>query len=280
MTKYDPMRLEPTSFFTEDEREKLHGWASEYRLQALLENPRVFEDRSYDDAYISSKIEGGTYSKVGVSSLLKYGWTEGGKPLSDALMLCDLNRAFLFVMSNAQQKDVLTEDFIKDLHAMTTEKPLSKRFQGAVRQDKVRGASSDEPLESPTQLGAEFKYMVETAQRIEDPFEQAVYAHCNLAYLQYFADGNKRTSRLMQTAVMVHHGLTPIFIEENEIDAYLRSIIGYYEKGDRRSYARLFVRAYQKTIDSLLGRTKEQIERVQEDEERIRQAQAHRALRR
>lgn len=278
MTKYDPIRLEAIPFFTTEEKKKLHQLANEYLLQELCDNPRVFEDRSIDYAYVSSKIEGSTYSKVGVSSLLKYGWTEGGKPLSDALMVCDLNRAFLFVMSNAQTEDVLTERFIKDLHSMTTENQLSKRFLGAVRQDKVRiGGSSYEPLESATQLNAEFKYMIETARLIEDPFEQAVYIHCNLAYLQYFTDGNKRTSRLMQTAVMVHHGLTPVFIEEHEIDNYLKAIIAYYEIGDRRSYAELFVRTYQRTIDSLLGRTEEQLQRIREDEERIRQARSLRS---
>ncbi len=277
MTKYDPTRLDPTPFFTDAERGKLLKLSKEYPLQELLENPRVFEDRSVDYAYVSSKIEGNTYSKVGVSSLLKYGWTEGGKPLSDALMVCDLNRAFLHVMSNSQEIDVLTEDFVKDLHAMTTEHQLQKRFQGAVRQDKVRiGGSHYEPLESPVQLNSELKFLMETARSITDPFEQAVYVHCNLAYLQYFSDGNKRTSRLMQTAVMVHHQLVPIFIEESEIENYLRAVIGYYEHGDRRTYAELFVRAYQRTIDSLLGRTEEQLKKIQEDEERIRQARSRR----
>lgn len=281
MIKYQPNQLEPIPFFTEKERAKLHLLASEYSLNELMDNPRVFEDRSIDYAYVSSKIEGSTYSKVGVSSLLKYGWTEGGKPLSDALMVCDLNRAFLFVMNNAQTEDILTETFIKDLHSITTEHQLSKRFLGSVRQDKVRiGGSNYEPLESAVQLNAEFQYLVETAQSIEDPFEQAVYVHCNLSYLQYFTDGNKRTSRLMQTAVMVHHGLTPIFIEEHEIDNYLKAIIAYYEDGDRRSYAELFVRAYQRTIDNLLGRTEEQLQRIKEDEERIKQAQSLRSRRR
>ena len=80
----------------------------------------------------------------------------------------------------------------------------------------------------------------------------------------------------MQTAVMVHHQLVPIFIEESEIENYLRAVIGYYEHGDRRTYSELFVRAYQRTIDSLLGRTEEQLKKIQEDEERIRQARSRR----
>lgn len=111
--------------------------------------------------------------------------------------------------------------------------------------------------------------MLDSAHQIEDPFDQAVYVHLNLAYLQFFGDGNKRTARLIQTAVMIHHGITPIFFTDEMIMDYLDAVVAYYEEGNIEPYRDLFVRAYQYTIDTFLGRTPEQIKRRQEDEERI-----------
>ena len=73
MIKYDHSQLEPISFFTVEELKALHVLSSEYDLSDLFERPRIFEERSIDYAYVSSKIEGSAYSKAGVSTLLKYG---------------------------------------------------------------------------------------------------------------------------------------------------------------------------------------------------------------
>lgn len=273
MIKYDPSRLDPMPFFSSEERLTLHKLAAEYPLDQLCGRPRVLEEKSVDYAYVSSRIEGSTYSKAGVSTLLKYGWTEGGKPLSDALMVLDLNAAFSYIMNNAKDKDVCSKNFVKDVHAMTTEHQLQANARGVVRNNPVAITGCDyRPLESAVQLDAELSYLIEVLQQIEDPFEQAAYIHCNMAYLQYFADGNKRTSRLLQTAVLVHHGITPLFMRAEEIQAYLSAVIRYDETGDRRPYAELFVRSYRYTIDSLLGRTPEQLAAVAEDEKRLQEA--------
>ena len=264
-------------FFSEEELKSLHALSFEYPLSELRGRSRILEERSIDYAYVSSKIEGSTYSKAGVSTLLKYGWTEGGKPLSDALMLVDLNATFTYLMTNAKDMDVCTQDCVKDIHAKTTEHQLKSDEKGRVRQNAVAiTGSSYRPLDSPVQLNSEFDRLIKVLRDIRDPFEQAAYIHCNLAYLLYFAAGNKRTSRLMQTAILVHNGITPLFLRAGEIQNYLKAVISYYEFGDRRSYADLFVRNYRYTIDYLLGRTAEQLEAVADDERRLQEAWAKR----
>lgn len=81
MIKYDPSRLEPVPFFTAEELSDLHKLSSEYPLEELCGRPRILEERSIDYAYVSSKIEGSTYSKAGVSTLVKYGWPKAANPL-------------------------------------------------------------------------------------------------------------------------------------------------------------------------------------------------------
>ena len=280
MTRYDPNRLNFTPFFTEKERTRLHALAAEFPLSELTGSTRVLEDKSVDYAYVSSRIEGSTYSRKGVSALLNYDRTEGGKLLSDALMVLDINAAFLYVVNNARDLDVCSKTFIKDLHARTTSRQLRPEEQCVVRNKAVRIAGSDyEPPESPSQLDAEFTYLTEVLKSIDDPFEKAVYAHCSLAYLKYFADGNKRTSRLLQTAILIHHGINPIFLRAEEIENYLHAVVAYYETGDQRPYAELFFRNYEYTINGLLGRLPEQQRQIAEDEERLQAALAERRLR-
>lgn len=61
-----------------------------------------------------------------------------------------------------------------------------------------------------------------------------------------------------------------------EISNYLKAVIRYYETGDRRSYADLFIRSYRYTIDNLLNRLPEQLEDIAEDEKRLQEARAKR----
>ncbi len=258
--QYTPQFLEKKEIFTPEQLNQMKSLSEEFSLDKLLENPRLFEDRTINYAYVSSKIEGSTYSRKGVSSLIKYGRTEGGKPLSDALMIKDLQVAFETICVKAKEEDVLTEDFISQIHSLVTRGNLPEKQRGMVRDFEVSvSGSSYQPLNSPQRLKTELRYMLDTARQISDPFDQAVYVHLNLAYLQFFGDGIKSTARLLQTAVMIHHGITPIFFTDEMIMDYLDAVVAYYEERNIEPYRHLFVRAYQHTIDTFLGRTSEQL---------------------
>ena len=120
--------------------------------------------------------------------------------------------------------------------------------------------SHDIPLSSEALLDAELEVLLKVANTIDDVFERAVYTHLNLAYLQYFLDGNKRTARLMQTAVLADQGIMPLLLRVEDIIPYQTSVLEYYETGNYSSYAQLFVNGYQYTIALLQGQTQEQIQ--------------------
>ena len=279
MIEYDSSRLDPSSFFTPEELNSLHETASEYTLRDFYECPRIFEDSAIDHAYVSAEIEGCKYTKAGAGMLLKFGLTEDRKHFTDAAMLVGLHSAFMHVMNHARKSDVCTEEFVKDIHEKIAGMQLKADELGAVRRKAVVITGSEyRPLASPALLEAELHRLIKSTNSIDDPFEQAAYVHCNLAYLKYFADGNKRTARLMQTAVMVHHDIVPLFMTEDEIGSYLHAVNSYYEAGDRRPYAEFFVRSYRHTVDSLLGRASEQLKAIAEDERRLQEARKNRRV--
>lgn len=279
MIEYDTSRLVQTSFFTPEELRSLHETASEYALRDLYECPRVFEDRAIEYAYVSARVEGCAYTKAGAGMLLKFGLTEDRKRFTDAAMHVGLHSAFMHVMNHARKSDVCTEEYVKDIHEKIADMQLKADELGAARRKAVVIKGSEyKPLASPAPLAAELQRLIKSANSIEDPFEQAAYVHCNLAYLKYFADGNKRTARLMQTAVLVRHGIVPLFMSVDEIASYLQTVSSYYETGDRRPYAEFFVRSFRHTVDSLLGRAPEQLKAMAEDERRLQEARKKRRV--
>jgi len=48
-------------------------------------------------------------------------------------------------------------------------------------------------LATKEKLDDELNYLFKVSESISNPFNQALYIHNNLAYLQYFTDCNKRT---------------------------------------------------------------------------------------
>ena len=224
-----------------------------YPLEIFKADIRNYDDYSIDFVYTSAKIEGNTYDRLDTDNLLRLGITAGGKRYSDAVMLLNLREAFDLVMS-ADSGTVFDLDYLGDLHKVVTKDLLPIHEQGIVRTSPVRvTATTYKPLEDAGRLRTEVKFILSQAEHYADVFEQAVYLHCNLAYLQYFRDGNKRTARLMQTAALVRGGVLPLFFQDALIDRYQRAVVHYYETGDYRPYVDFFKDNYQRNIRDLTG---------------------------
>lgn len=269
--------LHPLPFFSDLELETLHRQAAEYPLREILEHPRVLEERSYDYAYVNCKIAGNSYTQAGVGMLLKYGLTEGEKPVSDALMLVDIHKTFMFIMRNAQDKDVYATAFVEDLYAMSRMHQWLEDKKVVFRSHPSAPASHlSLSLPSAIECHQSLDDYMRILKRIKDPFEQAAYVHWHFASQQFFADDVNLISRLMETAILVHHNLVPVFMSEKDFVNDFNAVRNYGESKDHRAYAESFVRAYQYTIDHLLGRTPEQLQSIAEDEKRLQAAWAMR----
>lgn len=170
MFRNPPSRLEPGAFFSRDERRRLAHLAAEYSPRELLDNPRILEDRSIEYAFLTSRLEGSTYSRKSAALLLKYSITDE-KPLSDALMLCDIGATFRYVISTAQERNVLTKDFLCELHAKATGNyQLPEKQQGTVRKKHHAIGSNSRSRE---ELETELEHCLEAARRMDDPFAKS-----------------------------------------------------------------------------------------------------------
>ena len=255
---FQPAFFKPRQIFTNEESGVLHSLANEFPCTCFLRNKRNVEEFSCHYAYVSAKIEGCKYSKLGSAILLKHGFTEKEKKFHDALMLVNIHRAFLEVLHSRSLhiSEILTSDFLCALHAKASNLLLRDSERGQVRHCAVRITRSEYlPSSDPQILESNLRRLLSAALQVQDPFDLAVFLHCNLAYLQFFLDCNKRVARLVQSAALVANNLTPLFLSEARIPAYLDAIVAYYETGNYELYKHLFFEQYTETMTWFLGRS-------------------------
>ena len=251
--QYNPEFVSHHPILTDDEKIELEQLSNAYPLKSFLGDQRNFEEMMVDFVYTSAKIEGNTYDRLDTDNLLRMGITAGGKIYSDAVMLKNLRSGFEQVMTR-QDNAVLDLDYTSALHGVLMNGLLEPSQIGSVRDTAVNiGASSYKPLSSRERLKTEAKFIFVEASKYDNAFEKAIYLHCNLAYLQYFKDGNKRTARMMQTASLVNDDKLPLFFNDTLIEKYKRATIEYYEKGTYAPYVAFFKENYQLNIQNFLG---------------------------
>jgi len=245
--QYNPSFVRFRPMLSEQDKLLLIELSRHYSLEYFKKDARSYEEMTVDFVYTSAKIEGNTYDRIDTDNLLRLGITAGGKRYSDAVMLLNLRDGFSLVMQ-AETDTVLDLDYLCHLHKILMNDLLPAHEQGIVRTSAVQiGASNYTPLADAQRLRTEMGFILAEAEKYNNAFEQAIYLHCNLAYLQYFRDGNKRTARMMQTACLVRNGILPLFFKDTLIDKYQRATVHYYETGDYSPYVHFFKKNYELT---------------------------------
>lgn len=90
------------------------------------------------------------------------------------------------------------------------------------------GAKYSAPDGDENDLEDAYKKVLERAGERRNPVEGAAYMFCALTLLQAFGDGNKRTSRLMASGLLLNEGIDAIYIPA--------SVRGKYQEGLNRLF--------------------------------------------
>ncbi|MCH9739476.1 MAG: Fic family protein [Epsilonproteobacteria bacterium] len=251
MIPYNPNFLEKTDIFTEEELILLENLNTKVSLQKFLANQSYIEKFGMDFIHTSAKIEGNTYDKHDTYTLLEYGRTAGGKKYSDAKMILNMRDAYDKFIA---EELTVNKDTLKDLHYILSNEMVADHERAMPRDSEVTIKASDYiPLATKEKLDDELNYMLKKYESIENPFNRALYIHCNLAYLQYFKDCNKRTARMMLNVSLKSDGQMIYIPNEEKIKEYLVAIVEYYETGNYDKFKRYFIEAYQEVAETILA---------------------------
>ncbi|WP_290003454.1 Fic family protein [Faucicola atlantae] len=252
---YNPDKLIYQPIFTPNQLAYLEALNAHSNSEYLF-HPRNIEAFSIDFAHTSAVLEGNTYTPVEAEILLKTGRTAGHeKKLDEALMLENMRDAFKYLVSEATNTNTPPFNYlVKNLHTLVSDRLLDKQDLGVVRKSPVLiSATNYRPSSIPQQLEAGLNLIASEYEKIQNPFEKAVYVHQNLAYLQYFIDHNKRTARNMSAYSLLKAGKMPVMFTERSQNEYVTAVLDYYESdpSDYSAFANYFISAYENVCSRL-----------------------------
>lgn len=203
-----------------------------------------------DLSWNSSRLEGNTYSLLETERLLELGEMAEGKGARDAQMILN-HKAAIEMLADQADGIGFNRYTLCNLHALLSDNLMAdERMCGSLRFRAVGiGGSVFLPLEGPERIEHAFSLMLEKAEAIKDPFEQAFFVMVQLPYLQPFEDVNKRVSRLAANIPLVRWNLCPLSFVDVEQGDYVNGLLGVYELNRFELLRDVFARAYQKSCE-------------------------------
>ena len=208
---------------------------------------KVLEQLLIDLSWYSSRLEGNQKSWLETKNLFARGRSETDDV--DATMLLNHKDAIEF-MVDAVPTEGITVPVVRNLQSLLMQGLLANpESLGAIRKKVV---NITDTAYVPTQVSSLLEEMlgqiVDKARNIRNPIEASLFLWVNLAYLQPFEDGNKRTSRLSANLPLMLANCAPLSFIEVEPNDYALAMLGVYEKLDVTLAVELFSWTYRRSI--------------------------------
>jgi Fic family protein len=208
---------------------------------------KVLEQLLIDLSWYSSRLEGNRKSLLDTRDLFIKGRSAGDD--TDTTMLLNHKDAIEF-MVDAVPAYGITVPVVRNVQTLLMNGLLANSESlGAIRRTVV---NITDTVYVPTQLGSLLEEMlgqiVDKARSIKNPVEAAFFLWVNLAYLQPFEDGNKRTSRLCANLPLMLTNCAPLAFLDVEPTDYAMAMLGVYEKLEVTIAIELFCWTYRRSI--------------------------------
>ncbi|MDR2424251.1 MAG: Fic family protein [Prevotellaceae bacterium] len=190
----------------------------------------------YAITYHSTAIEGSTLTKREVYNLLDQDISTKNKPFSEQQMVSDHQKALVYTLNRAGEKQPLSEHFIKEIGGRVMKNTGSIYSTALGTFDSSQGDYRLVNVHAGARTFTNYSkvpdfmksFVEETNKRIDEAktFQQkcdaAFYAHFQFVSIHPFADGNGRTSRLIMNHILACFDL-PVF------HVYTRNRISYIQ---------------------------------------------------
>lgn len=203
-----------------------------------------------DLSWASSRLEGNTYTRLDTLNLIQHNREAEGKDRFETQMILNHKRAIEFLIEQAEDIGFNMFTFM-NLHALLSENLLADPAASGKLRERVVEISGTvyRPLGVPQQIEELFRTVLEKAEAIHDPFEQAFFVMVHVPYLQPFEDVNKRVSRLAANIPLIRNNLCPLSFVDVPERAYVEGTLAVYERGRVDLLRDVFVWAYERSCD-------------------------------
>ncbi len=239
--------LSGVSIFSKEELGLLTNLQTQYKKNILklsaTEYNKELERLAIDLSWKSSQIEGNTYSLLETERLLKEKETAAGKTKDEAVMLLNHKAALDFIISNPSYVKKMKVSIIEDIHSilikdMGIERNIRNSIVGIT-------GTNYKPLDNEFQIKEALEDMCVVVNEKENVFEKALLVLVLISYIQPFADGNKRTARIIGNALLMNHNFCPIsFRTVHPID-YKKAMLIFYEQNNINAFKEIFINQFE-----------------------------------
>lgn len=235
--------LPAIDIFTADERKFLEDRENAFRTR-MKDMPREIylkemERLGIDLSWKSSEIEGNTYTLLETVNLLKDKIEAKGKKREEAIMLLNHKEALKAIVERPDWFRTISLARIEDVHSVLIEGLGVERNLRHIRVG-ISGTNY-RPLDVEAQIREAIDDMCALVNGKEDPYEKALLTLLLIAYIQPFADGNKRTSRLMSNAQLIANGVCPLSFRTVAANDYRAALLLFYEQNNVSAFKRMFL---------------------------------------
>lgn len=217
------------------------------QLPASTYARKVLEQLLIDLSWHSSRLEGNRKSLLDTRELFAKGRSPSDD--EDATMLLNHKEAIEF-MVDAVPEYGITAPVVRNIQSLLMQGLLDNPDSiGAIRKTVVNITNSVYlPTQVPSLLEEMLGIIIEKARHIKNPIEAAFFLWLNVAYLQPFEDGNKRTSRLCANLPLMLSNCAPLSFLDVEREDYALSVMGVYERLDVTMAIELFEWTYRRSM--------------------------------
>lgn len=199
----------------------------------------------------STAIEGNTLTLIETKLVLEDGVSVGGKELREIYEVINHKKAYAYVKKCIKNNKPLTENIVKDLHAILTENIITG---GIYRNQEVRisGAGFTPPAGNEMYIQIKNFYEDLKCQTNLNAIELAAWTHAEFVRIHPFIDGNGRTGRLLMNYQLMLHGFLPVSVDKNTRLDYYNALEQYAADGDLKPFADFIADLEEKQLDEYL----------------------------
>ncbi len=239
--------LKRVPVFSLEELSFLNGLQAVYKANISSLSPAAYnkelERLAIDLSWKSSQIEGNTYSLLETERLLKEKQTAAGKTRDEATMLLNHKEALDFIIEHPGYVSPLTVSRIEDIHSilvrdLQVERNIRKRRVGI-------SGTNYKPLDNEFQIKEAMIAMCDLVNTESSVFSQSLLALVLISYIQPFADGNKRTARIISNAILMNNGFCPLSFRTVDSVFYKKAMLIFYEQNNISAFKKLYIEQFE-----------------------------------
>lgn len=240
------------NLFSESETDYLLNLQNKYlnNISQLsdAEYKKELERLAIDLSWKSSQIEGNTYSLLETEILLKEKETASGKTKEEAIMLLNHKDALDFIIENPDYLTPMSISKIEDIHRILV-KDLDIDINIRRRRVGISGTNY-RPLDNDFQITEALKDMCILINQKDDVFEKSLLALLLLSYIQPFADGNKRTARIVSNSILMANHHCPISFRTVDSLHYKKAMLLFYEQNNISAFKEIFINQFEFAVNT------------------------------